>query len=139
LPQPCTTRFGSAQSGQDEIHDGSGVAVRLGGQFGPLAGRAEDHPDHDRAVEAVEQEVNGGVGGKLAAVDGPVQQRPGPLDVRDNDLAGEPGLQGRDDGGLQVDPQNAQPSGLALLSSSRAAYSTRSSRRFPESVIEMLR
>jgi hypothetical protein len=35
--------------------------------------------------------------------------------------------------------KNAHPSGLALLSSSLAAYSTRSFRRFPESRIETLR
>ena len=33
-------RSRAGQSGQDEIHDGSGVAVRLGGQLCPLAGRA---------------------------------------------------------------------------------------------------
>jgi len=104
------------QPGQDEVNDGHGVAVRLGGQLGPLGGRAEDHPDDDRPVEAVEQEVHRGVGRKVAAIDGPAQQCPGPLDVRDGDLAGEPGLQGGDDGGLQVDPQE-RPSvraGLAL-------------------------
>jgi hypothetical protein len=73
-----------------------------------LAGRAEDHPDHDRPVEAVEQEVNGGVGGKLAAVDGPVQQRSGPLDVRDGDLAGEPGLQRALDLSGRLDPEIAE-------------------------------
>ncbi len=80
-------RSRAGQSGQDEIHDGSGVAVRLGGQLCPLAGRAEDHPDHDCPVEAVEQEVNGGVGGKLAAIDGPVQQRSGALDMLALELA----------------------------------------------------
>jgi hypothetical protein len=60
--------------------------VRVGGQPCPLRRRAEDHPDDDYSVEAVEQEANRGVGGQVAAIDGPVQQCPGTLDVRKNDL-----------------------------------------------------
>jgi len=66
------------QAGQGEVDNERGVPVRVGGQPRPLRGRAEDHPDDDCSVEAVEQEADRGVGGQVAAIDGPVQQCPGP-------------------------------------------------------------
>jgi len=88
------------ESGQGEVDNKRGVPVRVGGQPLPLRGRAEDHLDDDCSVEAVEQEANRGASGQVAAIDGPVQQCPGALDVRNGDLAGEPGGQRGDDGGL---------------------------------------
>jgi hypothetical protein len=52
------------ESGQGEVDNERGVPVRVGGQPRPLRGRAEDHPDDDCSVEAVEQEANRGVGGQ---------------------------------------------------------------------------
>lgn len=61
------------QSAEDEIDDEARVPVRLViSQPGPLVMRAEHHLGHDRPVEAVKQEVNGGL-----MPGGQGEQRPG--------------------------------------------------------------
>jgi hypothetical protein len=93
------------QPAEDEIDDGAGVASWIIGQFGRLGLRAQDHPGHDRPVQAVEQQVDARLSGKVTALERPVQQGPGALDVRGEDLGGEPRVQRRDDGGLEVNPE----------------------------------
>lgn len=106
--------LGAGQSAEDEIDDAAGVPGGVVGRPGSLVAGAARHPRDDRPVEGIEQEVDGGRSGKVASLDGSVKHGPGAVDVRDGDLAGEPGVQRRVEAGFEVNPQERPPFGGLL-------------------------